>query len=644
MVSTSKVLECAQCHSPRIRQPTADNYELQLNFPYKKAKTCFSIDKLLDHNLSAKLVLRCEDCPEANWNDPEKLGRQREGEPFTDKTRIVHFPELLCMTLTVYELDNYGGSARSKHTVKIPLDLDLSSRSDVTAKKGSIKYKLSSVIKHKGIAPTEGHYICYSRQPKTADWYLCDDSWCTKSDFKSATMFDKEEAPYLLFYERVYDEQTRRSTEPHGSKEYEKPVWWKGKDISPEQQLQVVHDEPEPNEEDPGAPSPVTIATPTTIFSPTTAEEVEDEEEKARRSLRKHGVHDGDYVPSPEHSEDDVVSDDGVNDLVNEVEVVVEKPVEQVFEQVREDEQVTGKQKPPKKPHPGPKDSTYRPSKGEDADDEEEEEQTAKTQQGKIPSPQAQPDVPEPLATAPGVDDGAKTERKSGRVKAQPAKNAKVPSKVGRKPAAKRAGKKAPKKAATDDTGSQSEYAKRTVVQLKALMKQRKIAVARQDRKADLVAKLEADDKKQLGGNTEEAQLEPPAFAKDPSAGNEDKSKDTKKAGKLAKNGGPRDQPRGVKMPKSEEPKKPRKLAIKRPQSPVEEDSAEEAEQVKQNIEAPAANAQPEATTTTRKQSTRSTRSTRSAKRALETTNDDSDGDAAEAQEGRPNRKKSKKA
>ena len=155
--------------------------------------------------------------------------------------------------------------------------------------------------------------------------------------------------------------------------------------------------------QDPDILSPVTIPTPTTIFSPTTAgEEEEDEEEKARRGPRKDGVDDGDYIPSPEHSEDDAVSDDGVVDLTNEVEEVVEGVAEQGPEQVREDKQAGVKKTPPKKPHAGPKDSTYRPSKGEeDADDEEDEEATAKTQQDKVSTPEAQPDVSEPLPTVP---------------------------------------------------------------------------------------------------------------------------------------------------------------------------------------------------------------------------------------------------
>ena len=225
VVRTSKVLECTQCHTERQRPAPTDNYELHLSFPSVQAKH-FSLKRLLKHNLSSEVILRCDDCPPEKRNDPDNLGDWRQGEAFDEQTKIVHFPELLCMTLNMYEHNSEGELERIKHSVDIPLDLDLSSRSDVKAKKGSIMYKLSAVIKHRGESPSEGHYICYSRMPKTTDWYLCNDGKYKKSDFKRATKFSSREIPYLLFFERIYDVRARGSKETYDAKEYAKPSWW----------------------------------------------------------------------------------------------------------------------------------------------------------------------------------------------------------------------------------------------------------------------------------------------------------------------------------------------------------------------------------------------------------------------------------
>lgn len=243
LVRTSKQLECTQCHSPRNRPPATDNYELHLSFPHVSAKH-FPFKELLSHNFFAEVFLRCGNCPTEMWNDPQGLGDKRQGESFNEVTKIVHFPELLCMSLNMYENDSQGRLKRIKHSVDIPLDLDLSHRSDVKAKKGAIKYRLCSVIKHQGKSPSKGHYICYSRAPKTTDWYLCDDFECIKSDFTHATKFSSKEIPYLLFFERIYEQNKGRSEVPHDSEEFEKPAWWKDTTIGLEQQPQHVTNQP----------------------------------------------------------------------------------------------------------------------------------------------------------------------------------------------------------------------------------------------------------------------------------------------------------------------------------------------------------------------------------------------------------------
>lgn len=319
--------------------------------------------------------------------------------------------------------------------------------------------------------------------------------------------------------------------------------------------------------------------------------------------------------------------------------------------------QAPEKNKAHKKPHLGPKDSTYRPSKDDNADDDDDEDenppiqprakvdQTAKTQQDKEPTQDvqerqlgSQPDLPDPSSTVQGVEhDGDRPRRKSVRVKVKSQKDVNmvtVPAKAGKKTTAKKTAKKPgrkPAKTAAIAAGSETEaaYSKKTVVQLKALMKNRKVTVARGDRKADLIAKLVADYKMKQGGMTEETTENPPARKKSVPRGRPlgAKNKKTAKTSGRKRSAPQDDDDDVVAVQQAQKPKRIRKLAIKRAQPMVEEDLTEQAEQAKENIEDQVLEEQNEPTTT---------RGRRGTKRASEADNDD-------ARVGRSKRQKAKK-
>jgi ubiquitin C-terminal hydrolase len=61
------------------------------------------------------------------------------------------------------------------------------------------EYRLYSVINHRGMDATKGHYVSWVLDSSN-DWYLCDDNKVKKALNKDLVL---ESQAYLLFYEKI---------------------------------------------------------------------------------------------------------------------------------------------------------------------------------------------------------------------------------------------------------------------------------------------------------------------------------------------------------------------------------------------------------------------------------------------------------
>lgn len=61
------------------------------------------------------------------------------------------------------------------------------------------EYRLFSVINHKGMEATKGHYVCWALDSNN-DWILYDDNKVKKAASRNSVL---ESQAYLLFYEKI---------------------------------------------------------------------------------------------------------------------------------------------------------------------------------------------------------------------------------------------------------------------------------------------------------------------------------------------------------------------------------------------------------------------------------------------------------
>ena len=65
---------------------------------------------------------------------------------------------------------------------------------------GGYAYHLCSVVFHRGRSATEGHYVCYTKNPSTNAWWHYDDM--KKPGCQARATLEDQGKAYLLFYER----------------------------------------------------------------------------------------------------------------------------------------------------------------------------------------------------------------------------------------------------------------------------------------------------------------------------------------------------------------------------------------------------------------------------------------------------------
>ena len=109
----------------------------------------------------------------------------------TTEVSLVKPPELLIVHLKRFTQVGPGNFIKNSLAVACDRSISLTEK---TAEPCTVhNYCLFSVIEHSGTCGN-GHYTCYVQEPRSRQWYFCNDSFVEKSDI------GKYKYPYILFY------------------------------------------------------------------------------------------------------------------------------------------------------------------------------------------------------------------------------------------------------------------------------------------------------------------------------------------------------------------------------------------------------------------------------------------------------------
>lgn len=195
--SISTVYKCLNCGTTSKQN---DSFrDLHLSFPDTEtnSKYQYSIEDLLDYycsmeRLDADNKYFCDICK--GLCDGEKL------------VNIVNPPRYLVLTLKYFKYDKKI-NMRTKLTHNVNHNPKISVK--VSSEDGTehfVQYRLYAAVVHSGVSIDSGHYMCYgSDQPDDGSWYKFNDSFVTECNITALKSLRSPNTPYVLFYEREYD-------------------------------------------------------------------------------------------------------------------------------------------------------------------------------------------------------------------------------------------------------------------------------------------------------------------------------------------------------------------------------------------------------------------------------------------------------
>ena len=151
-----------------------------------------------------------------NLQCPVGVAAAREGStppvaPYEHKIKSAG--GILMVQLLIYTTITGGLSRRKTNRVTLTETLDLSDY-HYSGRPGSLRYRLAAVVIHRGIGTASingGHYWTYVRDPREeGKWLRVDDNVVSREVQQHVVLNARgndvrDEAPYLLFYERIYN-------------------------------------------------------------------------------------------------------------------------------------------------------------------------------------------------------------------------------------------------------------------------------------------------------------------------------------------------------------------------------------------------------------------------------------------------------
>lgn len=197
--SISIVYKCLNCGTTSKQH---DSFrDLQLSFPDTdtNSKHQYSIENLLDYYCSMERL----DADNKYFCDICKM--LCDGERLIN---IVNAPRYLVLTLKYFKYDKKI-NMRTKLTHKVhhspKISVKVSSEDGLPAH--CVQYRLYAAVVHSGVSMDSGHYYTYgSDQPDDGSWYKFNDSVVTECKIDALKSLRSPNTPYVLFYEREYDD------------------------------------------------------------------------------------------------------------------------------------------------------------------------------------------------------------------------------------------------------------------------------------------------------------------------------------------------------------------------------------------------------------------------------------------------------
>ena len=119
--------------------------------------------------------------------------------------RVVTAPSVLLLVLLRFK---YLRESRSREKVVTLVEYPQLLLLEVEG--SEVMYRLQSVVVHTGRDSQGGHYYTWTRSKETNSWLLLNDGVVRERDWQTFTEAMKEhklKTPYLLFYERCFDDK-----------------------------------------------------------------------------------------------------------------------------------------------------------------------------------------------------------------------------------------------------------------------------------------------------------------------------------------------------------------------------------------------------------------------------------------------------
>lgn len=203
--SISTVLKCLNCGTTSKQN---DSFrDLQLSFPDTEtnSKYQYSIEDLLDYYCSMERL----DADNKYYCDICKM--LCDGEKIIN---IVNPPRYLVLTLKYFKYDKkINMRTKLTHNVNHNPKISVKVLSEDGIGEYFVQYRLYAAVVHSGVSMDSGHYYTYgSDQPDDGSWYKFNDSFVTECNITALKSLRSPNTPYVLFYEREYDDNHAAAT------------------------------------------------------------------------------------------------------------------------------------------------------------------------------------------------------------------------------------------------------------------------------------------------------------------------------------------------------------------------------------------------------------------------------------------------